>query len=68
MVKKRCKNVGIQTDIFGNQVHILNTQEVFRMVKCGRCGDTVKSSQAKMHLSFGKKLTICNNCLKELGR
>lgn len=67
MIKKRCKDAGIQTDIFGNQVHILVTKDVFRMVKCGRCGDTVKSSQAKMHLSFGNKLTICNNCLKELG-
>ena len=55
---------GLQTDIFGNPVHILNAREVYRLVKCGRCGNSVKSSQAKTHLSFGKTLTICNECLK----
>lgn len=60
------KEHSVQTDIYGNTVNILNTQEVFRLVKCGRCKETVKSSQAKTHLSFGKALTLCNNCIKEL--
>lgn len=54
---------GLQKDLFGNPVHILNTKEVYRMVKCGKCGNTVKSSNAKTHLSFGKVLTICKQCL-----
>ena len=33
------------------------------MVKCGRCGNTVKLSQAKTHLSYGDTLTICKECL-----
>lgn len=33
------------------------------MVKCGRCGNTVKLSQAKTHLSYGNILTICKECL-----
>lgn len=57
---------GVQTDIFGNPVHILNTEKIYRMVKCGRCGDTVKSSQAKIHLSYGKMLTLCKACISEL--
>ena len=63
---KKCmaKNGGIQVDIYGNPVHVLNTKEIYRMVKCGKCGETVKSSQAKLHLSFGKRLNICNECLK----
>lgn len=35
------------------------------MVKCGRCGDSVKMSQAKTHLSYGKTLTICKQCLSK---
>lgn len=35
------------------------------MVKCGRCGNTVKSSQTKTHLSYGNALTICKECLKK---
>jgi len=58
------KENGIQTDLFGRPVHILNTQEVYRLAKCGRCGNTVKLSQVKIHLSFGKTLAICNECLK----
>ncbi len=57
-------NKGIQTDIFGNPVHILNAQKVYRLVKCGICGNTVKMSRAKTHLSYGKTLTICLDCLK----
>jgi hypothetical protein len=63
--KGRAKNGGIQTDIYGNPVHILNTAGIYRMVKCGECGETVKSSQAKLHLSFGKRLNICNDCLEK---
>ena len=33
------------------------------MVKCGRCGNSVKTNQAKTHLSYGKTLTICKECL-----
>lgn len=55
---------GSQRDLFGNNVHILNTKEVYRMVKCGKCERTVKSSQAKTHLSYGKTLTICKDCLE----
>lgn len=62
------KETGIQTNLFGQPVHILNTQEIYRMVKCGRCGDTVKLSQAKTHLSYGKTLTICKDCLKKDGK
>ncbi len=62
---KKEKGRGIQKDLYGNQVHILNSQYIYRMVKCGECGNTVKSSEAKLHLSFGKKLNICNKCLKE---
>ncbi len=56
---------GSQRDLFGKDDHILNTKEVYRMVKCGKCGNTVKSSQAKTHLSYGKVLTICLDCLKK---
>lgn len=56
---------GSQKDLFGSEVHILNVKETFRLVKCGRCGNTVKSSQAKTHLSYGKVLTICSDCLKK---
>lgn len=59
------KEDGLQTDLFGQPVHILNTKEIYRMVKCGECGNTVKASQTKMHLSFGKRLNICNECLKK---
>ena len=62
------KDDGLQTDLFGNPVHILNAQEVYRLVKCGKCGNTVKSSQAKTHLSYGKVLTICLDCLKKEGK
>jgi hypothetical protein len=57
------KNGGIQTDIYGNPVHILNVAGIYRMVQCGECGEIVKSSQAKLHLSFGKSLNICKECL-----
>lgn len=60
------KNNGIQTDLWGNPVHILNVAGIYRMVKCGKCGETVKSSQAKLHLSFGKSLNICNECLEKI--
>jgi hypothetical protein len=63
--KGRSKNGGIQTDIYGNPVHILNVAGIYRMVKCGECGETVKSSQAKLHLSYGKSLNICNGCLEK---
>ena len=46
-------------------MHILNSQDIFRMVKCGRCGNTVKTSQAKTHLSYGNTLTICKECLSK---
>lgn len=62
------KGNGLQTDLFGQSVHILNVKEVYRMVKCGRCGNTVKASQAKTHLSFGKTLTICKQCLEKEGK
>lgn len=55
---------GSQRDLFGNEVHVLNAKEVYRMVKCGKCKRTVKSSQAKTHLSYGKSLTICKECLE----
>jgi NAD-dependent SIR2 family protein deacetylase len=64
--KGMTKNGGIQTDIYGNPVHILNATGIYRMVKCGKCGETVKSSQAKLHLSFGKSLNICNKCLEKI--
>ncbi len=57
------KETGIQKDLFGQTVHILNSKEIYRMVKCGRCGSSVKSSQAKTHLSYGNTLTICKGCL-----
>lgn len=56
---------GVQKDLFGNTVHILNTKNIYRMVKCGKCGNMVKMGQAKTHLSFGKTLTICKDCLKK---
>ena len=43
----------------------LSQREIYRMVKCGRCGNTVKSSQAKTHLSYGNVLTICKECLEK---
>jgi hypothetical protein len=68
--KGRSKDNSIQTDIYGNPVHILNVEGIYRMVKCGECGEIVKSSQAKLHLSFGKSLNICKSCLekKDKGR
>lgn len=59
------KNDGIQVDIYGNPVHVLNAKEIYRMVKCGKCGETVKSSKAKLHISFGNRLNICNECLEK---
>lgn len=59
------KEDGLQKDLFGQSVHILNTEKIYRMVKCGECGQSVKLSLAKIHLSYGKKLTICKNCLKK---
>lgn len=61
------KDTGLQVNLFGEPVHILNTKEIYRMVKCGECGKTVKMSQAKSHLSYGKVLTICKECLKKEG-
>lgn len=67
MVKKGItRQSGIQIDIYGNPVHVLNVKEIYRMVKCGNCGESVKSSQAKLHLSFGTKLSICKKCLEEM--
>ncbi len=66
--KGRSKNGGIQTDIYGNPVHILNVAGIYRMVKCGECGETVRSSQAKLHLSFGKRVNICNMCIEKKDR
>lgn len=65
---KRCttKHNGVQVDIYGNPVHVINAKEIFRMVKCGKCGETVKLSQAKLHLNFGKRLNICKKCLEEM--
>lgn len=63
--EKKNKKNSLQKDLFGQEVHILNVKKTYRMVKCGRCGDTVKSSNAKTHLSYGKVLTICNKCLKK---
>ena len=63
--KGKAKNGGVQRDIYGNQVHMLNVKEMYRMVKCGKCGETVKLSQSKLHISFGKRLSICKNCLLE---
>lgn len=60
------KNNGIQTDLWGNPVHILNVAGIYRMVKCGKCGRTVKSGQAKLHLSFGKSLSVCNECMENM--
>lgn len=62
------KETGLQTNLFGQPVHILNAKEIYRMIKCGRCGETVKSSQAKTHLSFGRTLTICVDCMKKEGK
>jgi len=59
------KETGLQTNLFGTHVHILNTKEIFRMVKCGVCENTVKLSQAKTHLSYGNTLTICKECLSK---
>jgi hypothetical protein len=59
---------GVQIDIYGNHVHMLNAKEIFRMVKCGKCGDTVKSSQARLHLSYGKSLNICKKCIEEIDK
>ena len=62
------KETGLQVNLFGEPVHILNTKEIYRMVRCGRCGNTVKMSQAKTHLNFGKALTVCEECLKKDGK
>jgi len=59
------KDDGIQTDIYGNSIHILNVKEVYRMVKCGKCGNSVKASTAKIHITFGNALSICDECLKK---
>lgn len=66
MGKKAIANNGIQTDLWGNPVHILNAAGIYRMVKCGKCGRAVKSSQAKLHLSFGKSLNVCNECIENM--
>ncbi len=63
---KKGKHDGIQVDIYGNPVHVLNAQEIYRMVKCGKCGETVKSSKTKLHISFGRSLNICKRCLGEI--
>ena len=63
--KGTTKSNGVQTDIYGNPVH-LDAKEIFRMVKCGKCGESVKLSQARLHLSFGKSLNICKKCLEEM--
>lgn len=62
----RTKHDGVQVDIYGNPVHVLNAKEIFRIVKCGKCGDVVKLSQARLHLSYGKSLNICKKCLEEM--
>lgn len=62
-MQHKTNDKSIQMDMFGQPVHILNTEKVYRMVKCGKCGRTVKSSQAKTHVSFGKHLSICKECL-----
>ncbi len=59
------KHDGMQVDIYGNPVHVLNVQEIYRMVKCGKCGETVKSSNAKLHISYGRSLNICKKCLED---
>ncbi len=63
--KTKTRN-GIQVDIYGNPVHVLADKVSFRMAKCGHCGETVKLSQTKIHLSYGKRLNICKRCLEEL--
>ncbi len=63
---KKGKHDGVQVDIYGNPVHVLNTQEIYRMVKCGKCGETVKSSKTKLHISFGRSLNICKRCLEDI--
>ena len=65
MDKKSKKHGGIQVDIYGNPVHVPEGKTPFRMAKCGKCGETVKLSQTKMHLSYGRKLNICKRCLGE---
>ena len=61
------KETGLQVNLFGEPVHILNTKEIYRMVRCGKCGNTVKMSQSKTHLTYGKTLTVCKECLKKEG-
>ena len=63
--KSKKTHGGIQVDIYGNPVHVPEDKMTFRMAKCGKCGETVKLSQTKMHLSYGKKLNICKRCLEE---
>lgn len=63
--KSAKKQSGIQVDIYGNPVHVPEGKVSFRMAKCGKCGETVKLSQTKMHLSYGRKLNICKRCLQE---
>lgn len=63
--KSAKKHGGIQVDIYGNPVHVPEGKVSFRMAKCGKCGETVKLSQTKMHLSYGRKLNICKRCLME---
>lgn len=65
MDKKSKKHGGVQVDIYGNPVHVPEGKSSFRMAKCGKCGEIVKLSQTKMHLSFGRKLNICKRCLGE---
>lgn len=60
------KQDGIQIDIYGNPVHVLNVKDMYRMVKCGGCGESAKSSQTKLHLSFGNRLNLCKKCLEEM--
>lgn len=60
------KHGGVQVDIYGNPVQIPEGQTMFRMAKCGHCGETVKLSQTKLHLSYGKRLNICKRCLEDM--
>lgn len=64
MNKSTKKRGLIQVDIDGNPIHVPE-EKTYRMAKCGKCGETVKLSQTKLHLSFGKKLNICKRCLEE---
>ena len=60
------KPSGVQLDIYGKPAHALDSEGVYRMVKCGKCGETVKSSNTKLHLSFGRSLNLCKRCLEDI--